>query len=104
MNEEKKVPFKWNMGKKPYRCNLGCMRIISGLYRHDYPYRRWSRTVCRYDGEPTGYSLDPGEAFISGDITRTCCIHQREQIGEGASLSGAVRYGKYSAVAFIWRS
>lgn len=31
MNEEKKVPFKWELGKKPYRCNLGCMRIISGF-------------------------------------------------------------------------
>ena len=39
-----------------------------------------------------GYSLDPGEAFISGDISKgLAAIHQREQIGEGASLSGAVR-------------
>lgn len=31
MNEEKKVPLSGNMGKKPYRCNLECMRIISGF-------------------------------------------------------------------------
>ena len=25
------LPSSGNMGKKPYRCNLGCMRIISGF-------------------------------------------------------------------------
>ena len=32
MNEEKESTLQsGNMGKKPYRCNLGCMRIISGF-------------------------------------------------------------------------
>ncbi len=31
MNEEKKDPLSGNMGKKPYRCTLECMRIISGF-------------------------------------------------------------------------
>ncbi len=28
---KRKYPSSGNMGKKPYRCNLGCMRIISGF-------------------------------------------------------------------------
>ena len=39
-----------------------------------------------------GYSLDPGEAFISGDISKDLLRFIKEnKLGEGASLSGSVR-------------
>ena len=31
MNEEKKVPFKWEYGEETISLQLECMRIISGF-------------------------------------------------------------------------
>ena len=50
MNEEKKVPFKWEYGEETISLQLGM---------YAYPYRRWGGTVCRYDGEPSGVFLGP---------------------------------------------
>ena len=98
---KRKYPSSGNMGKKPYHCNLGCMRIISGFIRHDYPYRRWSGAVCRYDGEPSGVFPGPGEAFISGDISKDLLRFIKEnKLGKVLPYQVQSGYGKYSAVAF----
>ena len=71
MNEEKKVPFKWEYGEETISLQLGMYANNQRLY------------ICMIthteDGaEPfadmtvnlPGYSLDTGEAFISGDISK----------------------------------
>ena len=44
---KRKYPLSGNMGKKPYRCNLGCMRIISG-----FAVTQWLKERLRLDVSP----------------------------------------------------
>ena len=48
-----------------------------------------------------GYSLDPGEAFISGDISKDLLRFIKEnKLGKVLPYQVQSGYGKYSAVAF----
>ena len=48
-----------------------------------------------------GYSLDPGEAFISGDISKDLLRFIKEnKLGKVLPYQVKSGYGKYSAVAF----
>ena len=69
MNEEKKVPFKWEYGEETISLQLGMyannQRLYIGMITHtedgEEPFADMTVNL-------PGYSLDPGEAFISGDI------------------------------------
>ena len=71
MNEEKKVPFKWEYGEETISLQLGMyannQRLYIGMITHtedgEEPFADMTVNL-------PGYSLDPGEAFISGDISK----------------------------------
>jgi len=95
MNEEKKVPFKWEYGEETISLQLGMyannQRLYIGMITHT---EDGAEPFADMTVNLPGYSLDPGEAFISGDISKDLLRFIKEQIGEGASLSGAVRLWK----------
>ena len=102
MNEEKKVPFKWEFGEETISLHLGMYAYNDRLYI--------GMTTHTEDGaEPfadmtvnlPGYSLEPGEAFISGDISRDLLHFIKEnKLGKVLPYQVKSGYGKYSVVAF----
>ena len=60
MNEEKKVPFKWEYGEETISLQLGMyannQRLYIGMITHT---EDGAGTVCRYDGEPSGVFPGP---------------------------------------------
>ena len=60
MNEEKKVPFKWEYGEETISLQLGMyannQRLYIGMITHT---EDGGGTVCRYDGEPSGVFPGP---------------------------------------------
>ena len=71
MNEEKKVPFKWEYGEETVSLQLGMyannQRLYIGMITHT---EDGSEPFADMTVNLPGYSLDPGEAFISGDIAK----------------------------------
>lgn len=59
MNEEKKVPFKWEYGEETISLQLGMYANNQRLYIGMITHTRWGGTVCRYDGEPSGVFPGP---------------------------------------------
>ena len=70
MNEEKKVPFKWEYGEETISLQLGMyannQRLYIGMITHT---EDGAEPFADMTVNLPGYSLDPGEAFISGDIS-----------------------------------
>ena len=113
---KRKYPSSGNMGKKPYRCNLGSrlFRFLqeSGqvwMYANNQRLYIGMITHTEDGAEPfadmtvnlPGYSLDPGEAFISGDISKDLLRFIKEnKLGKVLPYQVQSGYGKYSAVAF----
>ena len=113
---KRKYPLSGNMGKKPYRCNLGSrlFRFLqeSGqvwMYANNQRLYIGMITHTEDGAEPfadmtvnlPGYSLDPGEAFISGDISKDLLRFIKEnKLGKVLPYQVQSGYGKYSAVAF----
>ena len=60
MNEEKKVPFKWEYGEETISLQLGMyannQRLYIGMITHT---EDGAGGVCRYDGEPSGIFPGP---------------------------------------------
>ena len=71
MNEEKKVPFKWEYGEETISLQLGMyannQRLYIGMITHT---EDGAEAFADMTVNLPGYSLDPGEAFISGDISK----------------------------------
>ena len=71
MNEEKKVPFKWEYGEETISLQLGMyannQRLYIGMITHT---EDGAEPFADMTVNLPGYSLDPGEAFISGDISK----------------------------------
>ena len=102
MNEEKKVPFKWEYGEETISLQLGMyannQRLYIGMITHtedgEEPFADMTVNL-------PGYSLDPGEAFISGDISKDLLRFIKEnKLGKVLPYQVQSGYGKYSAVAF----
>ena len=102
MNEEKKVPFKWEYGEETISLQLGMyannQRLYIGMITHTEdgaePFADMTVNLPRY-------SLDPGEAFISGDISKDLLRFIKEnKLGKVLPYQVQSGYGKYSAVAF----
>ena len=84
MNEEKKVPFKWEYGEETISLQLGMyannQRLYIGMITH---------------------TEDGAEAFISGDISKDLLRFIKEnKLGKVLPYQVQSGYGKYSAVAF----
>ena len=93
MNEEKKVPFKWEYGEETISLQLG---MYANTHTEDRAEAFADMTV-----NLPGYSLDPGEAFISGDISKDLLRFIKEnKLGKVLPYQVQSGYGKYSAVAF----
>ena len=103
MNEEKKVPFKWEYGEETISLQLGMyannQRLYIGMITHT---EDGAEAFADMTVNLPGYSLDPGEAFISGDISKdefnigvqfkaaaTVSITYRTSAGNGQSSFGA---------------
>ena len=71
MNEEKKVPFKWEFGEETISLQLGMyannQRLYIGMITHT---EDGAEPFADMTVNLPGYSLEPGEAFISGDISK----------------------------------
>ena len=71
MNEEKKVPFKWEYGEETISLQLGMyannQRLYIGMITHT---EDGAEPFADMTVNLSWYSLDPGEAFISGDISK----------------------------------
>ena len=102
MNEEKKVPFKWEYGEETISLQLGMyannQRLYIGMITHT---EDGAEPFADMTVNLPGYSLDPGEAFISGDISKDLQRFIKEnKLGKVLPYQVQSGYGKYSAVAF----
>ena len=102
MNEEKKVPFKWEYGEETISLQLGMyannQRLYIGMITHTEDR---AEPFADMTVNLPGYSLDPGEAFISGDISKDLLRFIKEnKLGKVLPYQVQSGYGKYSAVAF----
>ena len=102
MNEEKKVPFKWEYGEETISLQLGMyannQRLYIGMITHT---EDGAEAFADMTVNLPGYSLDPGEAFISGDISKDLLRFIKEnKLGKVLPYQVQSGYGKYSAVAF----
>ena len=102
MNEEKKVPFKWEFGEETISLQLGMyannQRLYIGMITHT---EDGAEPFADMTVNLPGYSLDPGEAFISGDISKDLLRFIKEnKLGKVLPYQVQAGYGKYSAVAF----
>lgn len=102
MNEEKKVPFKWEYGEETISLQLGMyannQRLYIGMITHT---EDGAEPFADMTVNLPGYSLDPGEAFISGDISKDLLRFIKEnKLGKVLPYQVQSGYGKYSAVAF----
>ena len=96
MNEEKKIPFKWEYGEEIVSLQLGMyannQRLYIGMITHTE------------DGAEPFADMTvnlPGEAFISGDISKDLLRFIKEnKLGKVLPYQVQSGYGKYSAVAF----
>ena len=105
MNEEKKVPFKWEYGEETISLQLGMyannQRLYIGMITHT---EDGAEPFADMTVNLPGYSLDPGEAFISGDISKDLLrfikavsyTHLMDSEQATPSLSQAQRLKKYS--------
>ena len=101
MNEEKKVPFKWEYGEETISLRLGMyannQRLYIGMITHT---EDGAEAFADMTVNLPGYSLDPGEAFISGDISKDLLRFIKEnKLGKVLPYQVQSGYGKYSAVA-----
>ena len=102
MNEEKKVPFKWEYGEETISLQLGMyannQRLYIGMITHT---EDGAEPFADMTVNLPGYSLGPGEAFISGDISKDLLRFIKEnKLGKVLPYQVRSGYGKYSAVAF----
>lgn len=102
MNEEKKVPFKWEFGEEIISLHLGMYanneRLYIGMTTHN---NDGAEPFADMTVNLPGYSLEPGEAFISGDISKDLLQFIKEnKLGKVLPYQVKSGYGKYSVVAF----
>ena len=94
MDRKKKVPFKWEFGEEIISLHLGMyasnQRLYIGMISHT---EDGAEPFADMTVNLPGYSLDPGEAFISGDI-------KENKLGKVLPYEVQSGYGKYSVVAF----
>ncbi len=102
--EVKKVPFKWFYDEENVTVSLHVADYALGnglyigmtSYSEDGPEPFADMTV-----NLPGYSLEPNEAFISGDMSGDLLNFIIEnKLGEVLPFEGKSGYGKYKAVAF----
>lgn len=102
MDEVKKVPFKWELGEETISLEVGQYAYDNRLYigitghKEDGPHSFADMTV-----NIPAYSLEPNEAFISGDISRDLLRFIKEnKLGKVLPYKVRSEYGQYSVVAF----
>ncbi len=96
------VPFKWEYGEETISLQLGMyannQRLYIGMITHT---EDGAEPFADMTVNLPGYSLDPGEAFISGDISKDLLRFIKEnKLGKVLPYQVQSGYGKYSAVAF----
>ena len=99
MDEEKKIPFKWEYGEETVSLQLGMyannQRLYIGMITHT---EDGAEPFADMTVNLPGYSLDPGEAFISGDISKDLLKFIKEnKLGKVLPYQVQSGYGKYSA-------
>ena len=102
MDRKKKVPFKWEFGEEIISLHLGMyasnQRLYIGMISHT---EEGAEAIADMTVNLPGYSLDPGEAFISGDISKDLLRFIKEnKLGKVLPYEVQSGYGKYSVVAF----
>lgn len=103
MDEVKKqVPFKWELGEETVSLEIGQYaygeRLYIGITSHteDGPEPFADMTV-----NIPAYSLEPNEAFISGDISNDLLRFIKEnKLGKVLPYKVRSGYGQYAVVAF----
>ena len=102
MNEEKKVPFKWEFGEEIISLHLGMYanneRLYIGMTTHNddgaEPFADMTVNL-------PAFSLEPNEAFINGDISKDLLAFIKEnKLGKVLPYTVKQGFGKYSVVAF----
>jgi hypothetical protein len=101
-DEVKKLPLKWELGEEQVAFQVDSYAMTGGIYvgllcdNGEYYEPFADMTVCI-----PGYSLEPNEAFINGDMSRDLLNFIKEN-DLGKILPYQVRsgYGKYTPVAF----
>ncbi|NCC43876.1 MAG: DUF4313 domain-containing protein [Clostridia bacterium] len=100
--ETKTVPFKWQLGEEKISLEVnsylhgGGIHIGMTCHPEDGPEPFADMTV-----NIPGYSLDPNEAFINGDIDKDALNFIKEnKLGKVLPFTVQSGYGKYAAVAF----
>lgn len=102
MDRKKKVPFKWEFGEEIISLHLGMhasnQRLYIGMISHT---EDGAEPFADMTVNLPGYSLEPGEAFISGDISQDLLRFIKEnKLGKVLPYEVQSGYGKYSVVAF----
>lgn len=101
-NSPKMVPFKWELGEE---------MVSLQVDQYAYDDRLYIGMTCYGEDEPElfadmtvnipAYSLEPNEAFISGDISKDLLNFIKEnKLGKVLPYTVQSGYGKYAAVAF----
>jgi len=100
--EPKKVPFKWELGDEIVSLHVDSYVSGKGIYigmtsyGEDGPEPFADMTV-----NIPGYSLEPNEAFISGNISKDLLKFIKEnKLGKKLPYTVKSGYGNYSVVAF----
>lgn len=106
MNEEKKVPFKWEYGEETISLQLGMyannQRLYIGMITHT---EDGAEAFADMTVNLPGYSLDPGEAFISGDISKDLCdSSKRTSWGRCFPIRCSPVMENILPLPLIWRS
>lgn len=98
----KTVPFKWQLGEEIVSLHVGSYaygdRLYIGMtsYGEDGPEPFADMTV-----NLPAFSLEPNEAFITGDISKDLLEFIKEnKLGKVLPYTVQQGYGRYSAVAF----
>lgn len=102
MDEVKKVPFKWEFGEETVSLHIG---------QYAYGDRLYIGMTCHSEDGPEpfadmtvnipAYSLEPNEAFISGDISKDLLRFIKEnKLGKVLPYTVRSGYGQYAVVAF----
>ncbi len=98
----KKVPFNWEFGEETVSLRVdeyaygGGLHIGMDCYEEDGQEPFADMTV-----NLPGYSLDPNEAFISGDMSRDLLnFIQENKLGEVFPFEGKSGFATYKLVAF----